>query len=184
MQRNYYLLPAEFCQDALTRYEIARNDAMRAKQELMARYGCIALLRSGHSVQGLAFDKYTDLSGFTVPKRQLDYWVIRPKKTTLRGKKAQQELDECGELLEIWQWALEHSLGVHGCVLDSSGFHFLVARPLPDGRVLLDAPAGKNRPRTANVSRNFDDPVIPECAVQISQAEAERLGSDIRDIIS
>lgn len=182
MNRAYYLLPADFCKDALAKYQIAKDDAMRAKQEIMAKYGCVALLRAGSNIQGLAYEKYTDLSGFTVPKRQMDFWVIRPKKTTLRGKKAQQELDECGELLEIWQWALEHSLGVYGCVLSTGidkGFHYLVAKPLKDGRVILDAPAGKNSPRGPNVSRNFDDPVIPACATPITEAEAKlRLQAD------
>lgn len=179
MIRNYYILPADFCKDALAKYQIAKDDAMRAKQEIMAKYGCVAMLRSGRNIQGLAYEKYTDLSGFTVPKRQMDFWVIRPKKTTLRGKRAQQELDECGELLEIWQWALEHSLGVYGCVMNVTGFHYLVAKPLKDGRVILNAPAGKNSPRGPNVSRNFDDPVIPECAIKISEAEAKlRLQAD------
>ncbi len=173
MNRKYYMLPADFCRDALAKYQIAKDDAMRAKKDIMAKYGCVAMLRSGRNIQGLAFEKYTDLSGFTVPKRQMDYWVIRPKKTTLRGKQAQQELDECGELLEIWQWALEHALGVYGIVRDYHGFHYLVAKPLKDGRVILDAPAGKNSPRGPNVSRNFDDPIIPGCAIPISEDEAK-----------
>lgn len=173
MNRNYYILPADYCKDALAKYQIAKDDAMRAKQEVMAKFGCVALLRAGRAILGLAYEKYTDLSGFTVPRRKSDYWVIRPKKNTIKGKEAIQILDECGDLLEIWQWSLEHALGVYGVVGDRSGFHYLVAKPMKDGQVILNAPAGKNRPRGNGYSRNFDDPVIPDCAKPITEAEAK-----------
>ena len=96
-----------------------------------------------------------------------------PCSTRIKGKEAIQILDECGDLLEIWQWALEHALGVYGIVADRSGFHYLVAKPLKDGQVILNAPAGKNRPRGNGYSRNFDDPVIPDCAKPITEAEAK-----------
>lgn len=181
MNRIYYVLPADYCADALARFQIARDDAVAAKHELMQKYGCVALLRRGAHIDGLLFKEYTDLSGFTVPRRRDDLWLVKPKKTTLRGRRVQAELDQCGELLEIWQWALEKCLGVHGCVLDREGFHNLVAHPLKDGRVLLDAPDGKNRPRGPNVSRNFDDPVIPDCAVKIGVEEALRILLEIEE---
>ncbi len=178
MNRKYYILPADYCKDALIKYQIAKDDAMRAKQEVMAKFGCVALLRAGRSIEGLAYEKYTDLSGFTVPREMDGYWVIRPKKNTIKGKEAIRILDECGDLLEIWQWSLEHALGVYGVVGDRSGFHYLVAKPLKDGQVILNAPAGKNRPRGNGYSRNFDDPVIPDCATPISKDEADRLLQD------
>lgn len=171
--RNYYLLPVDFCRDALAKYQIAKEDAMKAKKAIMDKYGCVALIRRGPHIDGLAFLSQINLSGFTVPRYELAYWVTKPKKNTLRGKAAAAEFAECGELLEIWQWALEKCLGVYGCVLDHRGFHYLVATPLIDGTVLLNTPAGKNRPRSANTSRNFDDPVIPDCAILISHGEAE-----------
>ena len=173
MIRDYYLLPVDFCRDALVKYQIAKDDAMKAKKAIMDKYGCVALIRRGAHIDGLAFTSEVSMHGFTVPKRELGYWVTKPKKNTLRGKAAIAEFAECGELLEIWQWALEKCLGVYGCVLDSSGFHYLVATPLIDGTVLLNTPSGKNRPRGPNTSRNFDDPVIPSCAILISHDEAE-----------
>ncbi len=173
MNRTYYLLPADYCKDALAKYQIAKDDAVSAKKEIMQKYGCTVLFRRGRLIDGLGFEKYTDLSGFTVPKRKQGYWFTAPKKNTIRGKQAAKEMEDCGDLLETWQWALEHSLGVYGVVRDRDGFHMLTAHPLDDGSVVLNAPAGKNPPRSANYSRNFDDPVIPECAKPISEAEAK-----------
>ena len=173
MNRKHYLLPADFCKDALARYQIAKDDAIAAKHDLMAKYHCTAILRRGRFGEGLIFDTLCDLSGFTVPRKLGEHWLAKPKKNTITGKVAARELDDCCHLLEIWQWALEHALGVYGCVLDRDGFHYLVAKPLKDGRVVLDVPAGKNRQRGPNVSRNFDDPVIPECAQPITEAEAK-----------
>lgn len=175
VNRVYYLLPADYCRDALAKYAIARDDAMTAKKALMNKYGCAALVRRGPHIDGLAFHSQINLTGFTVPRYELAYWVTKPKKNTIRGKQAIAEFAECGELLEIWQWSLEKCLGVYGCVLDHKGFHYLVAFPLIDGTVLLDAPAGKNRPRGSNVSRNFDDPIIPDWAQPVSAEVAEVL---------
>lgn len=175
MNRLFYLLPADYCRDAIAKYEIARDDAMKAKKALMDKYGCVALIRRGPHIDGLAFLSQINLSGFTVPRYELAYWVIKPKKNTIKGKQAIAEFAECSELLEIWQWSLEKCLGVYGCVLDHMGFHYLVAFPLTDGTVLLDAPAGKNRPRGLHVSRNFDDPIIPDCAQPISADDAKKL---------
>ena len=173
MMRNYYLLPADYCRDALAKHMIARDDAMKAKKALMDKYGCIALVRRGAHIDGLAYLSQIQMHGFTVPRYELAMWVVKPKKNTIRGKQAIAELAECGELLEIWQWSLEKCLGVYGCVLDHQGFHYLVATPLQDGSVILCAPAGKNRPRGPNVSRNFDDPIIPDCAELIPADVAE-----------
>lgn len=177
MERIYYLLPADFCQQALMRHQIARDDALAAKAELLEQFGCVAVARNGPQIVALAYKERTELSGFTLPRLDPVHglWTIRPKANTLRGKKAQQMMAECADLLEIWQWSLEHSLGVFGIVSDRTGFHYLVATPLHDGRVLLDAPAGKNRPCGPSVSRNFDDPVIPDCAVPIAPEAAQAL---------
>ena len=173
MMRNYYLLPADYCRDALAKHKIARDDAMKAKKALMDKYGCTALVRRGPHIDGLAYLSQVQMHGFTVPRYELALWIVKPKKNTIRGKQAIAEFDECGELLEIWQWSLEKCLGVYGCVLDRNGFHYLVATPLEDGAVILCAPAGKNLPRGPNVSRNFDDPVIPDCAEPLLPVDAE-----------
>lgn len=174
MIRNYYQLPADYCRDAVSKYEIARDDAVKAKKALMDKYGCTALIRRGRHIDGLAYLSEVQMHGFTVPRYELAYWVVKPKKNTIRGKQAIAEFAECGELLEIWEWSLEKCLGVYGCVLDHQGFHYLVATPLKDGTVILDAPAGKNRPKGPNVSRNFDDPLIPDCAKLLSATDAEQ----------
>lgn len=171
MNRRYYILPEEFCKRAIVEFEIARDSAMAAKQALMNEYGCVAIMRRGSKGVGLAYSSPTDMSGFCNPKNVDGHYISKPKRNTIRGKEAQDKIDACCQLLEVWQWSLEKALGVYGVVSDYHGFHYLVAHPLPDGRVVLNAPAGKNSPRRQNSFRNFDDPVIPDCATEISESE-------------
>lgn len=177
---NFYLLPANECAKALELHALAKEDALAAKRELLAKYGADAILRSGAHVEALAWrDKPIAMTGFTVPKRDSNQgvWLQRPKKNTLRGKQAAQEMDEVGELLEIWQWSLERALGVHGSLFGyyrgSRVFLNAVARPLKDGRVVLSLPVRDHQDGTR--SSSGDDPVAPSFAAQITQAEAERL---------
>lgn len=176
---TFYLLPADQCTKALALHALAKADALTAKQELLAKYGADAILRSGALIEALAWrDKPIAMTGFSVPRfdHGLGVWLQKPKKNTLRGKQAAQEMDEVGELLEIWQWSLERALGVHGSVF---GFYrgarvFLntVARPLADGQVVLSIPI---RNHLDSERRSGSDPVAPPFAVQITQEEAERL---------
>jgi len=92
---------------------------------------------------------------------------------------------EVGELLEIWQWSLERALGVHGSVFGyyrgSRFFLNAIARPLEDGRVVLSLPV---RDRQDGERTFANDPVAPPFAVEITQAEAERLvGEPIAEIL-
>ena len=77
------------------------------------------------------------------------------------------------DLREIWTWSLERALGIYGIV--SGGyppqFYYCKAKPLSDGRVIVQTPAEKNRLKGEGYSRNFDDPVIPDWAVEISANE-------------
>lgn len=176
---NFYLLPADRCVSAIRLYNLAKEDALESKRKLLAKYGADALVRTGRHVDALAWkDKPVAMTGFTVPRldRQYGLWLQKPKKNTLRGKQAAQEMDETGELLEIWQWSLERALGVHGSVFGyyrgARMFLKTVARPLDDGRVVLCVPVRDRHdpPRSAG-----EDPSAPEFAVQITQDEAERL---------
>ena len=176
---KFYILPAEQCAKALELHALAKEDALSAKRELLSKYSADAILRSGANVEALAWrNKPIAMTGFTVPKfdSRQGVWLQKPKKNTLRGKQAAQEMDEVGELLEIWQWSLERALGVHGSVF---GYYrgrrvFLnsVARPLADGRVVLSIPV---RDKQDAERSSGTDPVIPPLAVEISQEEAERL---------
>ena len=177
--RKFYLLPAEHCVEALGLYSIAKEDALAAKRELLGKFGADAFVRSGVNVEALAWrQKPLPLAGFTVPKLDSTqgFWIQKPKKNTLRGKQASLEMDEVGELLELWQWALEHALGVYGNLF---GFHrgtraflYAVAKPINDGSVVLSLPV---RDRMDPERSSGTDPVAPSFAAEIPQAEAERL---------
>jgi hypothetical protein len=176
---RFYLLPADQCAKALELHALAKEDALSAKRELLSKYGADAILRSGAHVEALAWrDKPIAMTGFTVPKfdSRQGVWLQKPKKNTLRGKQAAQEMDEVGELLEIWQWSLERALGVHGSVFGyyhgSRVFLNAVARPLEDGRVVLSMPM---RDKQDSERSSGADPVAPPFAVEISEVEAERM---------
>lgn len=185
---RFYLLPADECAQAIELHDLAKADALSAKRELLAKYEADAILRSGENVDALAWrDKPIAMTGFTVPRWdiKLNVWLQRPKKNTLRGKQAAEEMAEVGELLEIWQWSLERALGVHGSVFGSHHgsrmFLKAVARPLDDGRVVLTLPV--QYPGGARGSSDAA-PVPPSFAVEISQAEAEQLvGEPIAEMV-
>lgn len=185
---KFFLLPVDQCANALQLHALAKEDALAAKRELLARYGADAILRSGAHVEALAWrDKPIAMTGFTVPRfdHKQGVWLQKPKKNTLRGKQAAQEMDEVGELLEIWQWSLERSLGVHGSVFGyyhgSRVFLNAVARPLDDGRVVLSLPV---RDRQDSERSSGSDPVAPPFAAQITQQEAEHLvGEPIAEVV-
>lgn len=185
---NFYLLPADPCANALQLYALAKEDALTAKRELLAKYGAEAILRSGAHVEAFAWrDKPIAMTGFTVPRfdPKQGVWLQKPKQNTLRGKQAIQEMGEVGELLEVWQWSLERALGVHGSVFGyyhgSRVFLNAVARPLNDGRVVLSLPV---RDRQDSERSSGSDPVAPPFAVQITQEEAERLvGEPIAEVV-
>ncbi len=182
---KFYLLPADQCAKALELHALAKEDALSAKRELLSKYGADAILRSGAHVEALAWrDKPIAMTGFTVPKfdSRQGVWLQKPKKNTLRGKQAAQEMDEVGELLEIWQWSLERALGVHGSVFGyyhgSRVFLNAVARPLEDGRVVLSMPM---RDKQDSERSSGADPVAPPFAVEISEVEAERMVGEPKD---
>ena len=186
---KFYLLPAVQCAKALELHALAKEDALAAKRELLAKYSADAILRSGAHVEALAWrDKPIAMTGFTVPRFDANQgvWLQKPKKNTLRGKRAAQEMDETGELLEIWQWSLERALGVHGSVFgyyrSSRIFLNAIARLLEDGRVVLSLPVRDHRDGERGNSGN--DPVAPPFAVEITQAEAEQLvGEPIAEVV-
>lgn len=175
---RFYLLPAEQCAKALELHALAKEDALAAKRGLLAKYGADAILRSGAHVEALAWrNQPIAMTGFTVPKlhpRQ-GVWLQKPKKNTLRGKQAALEMDEVGELLEIWQWSLEKALGVHGNVFGyfhgSKVFLNATARPLDDGRVVLSLPV---RDKQDGERSSGTDPVAPPFAIEITRVEAEQ----------
>lgn len=194
--RYHFVLPSDRCAEAVALYNLARDDAMRAKREIWhEKYGAAgAVTGAGTKGNGLIFPNYQafkvqfDLGGLCKAERLkdvgegwrgLDPWIGKPARNTKRGKAIAADLEYVEELLDIWQWSLEKALGIDGTVFHNHAFHKTVAHILPDGRVIVSAPEDLNRPcasgSTYGCSRNFDASKIPDWAQPISQAEYETL---------
>ena len=176
---NFYVLPADQCLKALELYRAAEDSALKAKRELLAKFGADAILRAGEKVEALGWLKAPpSMHGFTLPKfdGKQGLWLQRPLRNTLRGKQAAAEMAYVGLLLETWQWALEEALGVRGYVFGryhgSLVFLYAAAKPLSDGRVMLRLPVrdARDPDRGSGVAIQ-----APAFAIEISQAEAEKL---------
>ena len=135
--RKYFHLPTEIASFAVLKYINARSIALESKKTLLDREGAIAILRQEHKGIGLIYEKKTDRSGFTLPTKHEQYWLIKPKKNTLIGKRIQLDMNIVCQNLEKWQWALEDALGLYESVYANRQFELTVCFPMPDGSVLV-----------------------------------------------
>ena len=138
--RNYYHLPSQLGSFAVLKYIKARSVAVQAKKDLLDKEGAVAILRQENKGLGLIYEQKTERSGFTLPKKYEQYWLIKPKKNTIIGKKIQAEMDEVCQLLEVWQWALENALNLYESVYANRQFELTVCYPMADGSVLVSQP--------------------------------------------
>lgn len=138
--RKYFHLPTEIASFAVLKYINARSIALESKKTLLDREGAIAILRQEHKGIGLIYEKKTDRSGFTLPTKHEQYWLIKPKKNTLIGKRIQLDMNIVCQNLEKWQWALEDALGLYESVYANRQFELTVCFPMPDGSVLVSQP--------------------------------------------
>lgn len=136
--RKHYLLPEAFAGFAVRKYTDAKTQALKAKREFLEKEEAIAILRQESKGLGLIYQQKTDRSGFTLPTKYEGYWLIKPKKNTLIGKRIQQEMNEVCQLIEKWQWSTENALGIYEAVYDLREFHMTVCHALSDGSVLVD----------------------------------------------
>lgn len=143
--RNHYHLPSQLGSFAVLKYIQARSIALEAKKALLDREGAVAILRQEHKGIGLIYEKKTDRSGFTLPTKYEQYWLIKPKKNTIIGKKIQAEMDEVCQHLESWQWALENALNLYESVYANRQFEMTVCFPMKDGSVLVSQPKGAKK---------------------------------------
>lgn len=143
--RNYYHLPSQLGSFAVLKYIQARSIALEAKKALLDREGAVAILRQEHKGIGLIYKKKTDRSGFTLPTKYEQYWLIKPKKNTIIGKKIQAEMDEVCQHLENWQWSLENALNLYESVYANRQFEMTVCIPMPDGSVIVSQPKGAKK---------------------------------------
>ena len=159
--RKHYLLPPEFAAFATTKFKNAKEIALKAKRELLDREKALAIIRVERQGIGLIYKEKIVRSGFTLPTRYEGYWLIKPKKNTIIGKRIQTEMDNVCELLEKWQWALEDALNLQESVYSHRQFELTVCHPMPDGSVLVSQPVGAKK----MISQDY----------HISPAEFERL---------
>lgn len=180
MRRRYYLLPAEReeVRQAVNLYLLARSDALEAKNDLL-QYGATGMVFVQGMGHGLTFGSEKAAVSVAGLRRAflsdaLQSWVALPDMRTAKGRVIQETLLTVADLVEIWRWSLERALGVYGLVMSGfpQAFHYCVAKPLSDGRIIISTPAEKNRP---DVSRNFEEPVIPDWAIEISEKEYQGL---------
>ena len=138
--RKHYLLPSEFAGFAATKYKDAKEKALKAKRDFLEKEKADAIVRVERQGMGLIYKEKTVRSGFTLPNSYEGYWLIKPKKNTIIGKRIQTEMDNVCELLEKWQWALEDALGLYESVYTNRQFEMTVCFPMPDGSVLVSQP--------------------------------------------
>jgi hypothetical protein len=135
--RNHYHLPAQLGSFAVTKFNKAKEIALKAKKDFLAKEGAVAILRQESKGIGLIYEEYRDRSSFNLPVKHEQYWLIKPKKSTLVGKRIQGEMDHVCELLEVWQWSLENALSLYESVYANRQFELTVCVPMADGSVLI-----------------------------------------------
>jgi len=136
MRKNYHL-PPQLGSFAVTKFNRAKEIALKAKKDFLAKEGAVAILRQEKKGMGLIYEEYKDRSGFCLPRKYEQYWLIKPKESTLIGKRIQGEMDHVCELLEVWQWSLENALGLYESVYANRHFELTVCVPMADGSVLI-----------------------------------------------
>lgn len=159
--RNHYHLPAQLGSFAVLKYINARSFALEEKKKLLDKEGAVAILRQENKGLGLIYTEKKERSGFTLPTRYEQYWLIKPKKNTIIGKRIQTEMDNVCELIDKWQWALEDALNLKESVYAHHQWDLTVCFPMPDGSVLVSQPKGAKK----MISQDY----------HISPAEFERL---------
>jgi hypothetical protein len=159
--RNHYHLPAQLGAFAVKKYIKARSFALEEKKKLLDQEGAVAILRQESKGLGLIYTEKKVRSGFTLPTNYEQYWLIKPKKNTIIGKRIQIEMDNVCELINKWQWALEDALNLNESVYTHRQWDLTVCFPMLDGSVLVSQPEGAKK----MISKEH----------QISKAEFERL---------
>jgi hypothetical protein len=174
--RKYFLLPAERdeVKQGISMFLLAKADSDSAIRDLsvFGASGITWVPKRGYALSFSDAIAARTTPGLCMPfyAKDLDCWIAVPDRRTSSGRKIAEVLETASELREILQWSLEKSLGIYGVVLGGypTAFHYCVATPLFDGRVVVSTPDVANRPRGDGYSRNFEDPVIPDWAVEIT----------------
>ena len=162
--RKHYLLPSDFAGFAALKFKRAKEVALKAKRELLTKEKAEAVLRIERQGLGLIYKEKTVRSGFTLPTSYEGYWLIKPKKNTIIGKRIQKEMDEVCGLLDDWQWATENALGIYESVYDRREFHNTVCYALNDDSVAVSQhkEAKHQLPEKYEISKQQFETIIKE----------------------
>lgn len=137
MNRKHYLLPSGFAGFAAEKFRAAKEKALKAKRELLAKENAEAIVRQERKGLGLIYKEKIVRSGFTLPTSYEGYWLLKPKRNTIIGKRVQLAMDSVCELLDDWQWATESALGIYESVYEFKEFHNTVCYVLPDNSIAV-----------------------------------------------
>jgi hypothetical protein len=162
--RKHYLLPGDFAGFAVTKFKNAKETALKAKRELLEKEKADAVVRIERQGLGLIYKEKTVRSGFILPTSYEGYWLIKPKKNTIIGKRVQKEMDEVCRLLDDWQWSTENALGIYESVYELGQFHNTVCYALKDDSVAVSQhkEAKHQLPETYAITKEKFDSVIKE----------------------
>jgi len=138
--RKHYLLPSEFAGFAATKYKDAKEKALKAKRDFLEKEKADAIVRVERQGMGLIYKEKTVRSGFTLPTSYEGYWLIKPKKNTIIGKRVQIKMDDVCGLIDNWQWSTENALGINESVYEANQFHNTVCYVLPDDSIAVSQP--------------------------------------------
>lgn len=162
--RKHYLLPPDFAGFAALKFKRAKEIALKAKRELLEKEKADAIVRVEHQGIGLVYKEKTVRSGFTLPTSYEGFWLIKPKKNTIIGKRIQIKMDDVCKLLDEWQWTTEHALGINESVYELQQFHNTVCYVLPDDSIAVSQPrlAKCQLPEKFKITQKQFDEVIKD----------------------
>lgn len=179
MKREYFLLSAASCKDALIRYKIAKDDALSSRRDILTEFRCDEIVRVRRAGIGLAFRQSVSRNGFHGPQRiEEGYWMIKPDMNTALGRDAINKLHDYAHLMEMTSGCLEKCLGIYGLAVEGDVMYYVNARPMTDGRVFITLPQGEWA-KTDPYGVELDVPVIPLDAEQIDEVAALIVLADI-----
>lgn len=137
MNRKHYLLPPDFAGFAAQKFRSAKERALKAKRQLLEKENAQAIVRQERQGLGLIYKEKIVRSGFTLPTSYEGYWLLKPKRNTIIGKRVQLAMNSVCELLDDWQWATENALGIYESVYEFREFHNTVCYVLPDDSIAV-----------------------------------------------
>ncbi len=197
MLNKFYLLDADRpeVQRALDHYARA-HQAVNAAKKALSRLNARGFTFDRERGLGLTFRRVEDAHGIKgmsklslmelpplshhvtkLPPFEVPCYVGYPDKRTRAGQELEDELLNFNHLVLSWEWSLEEALGIYRglSACDQSRSHYCAAFALADGRVIVKESVERSTPTGEGQLRSENDPVIPEWAIEITEAEFDVL---------